>query len=160
MRNTYFYKMLEIGQKAPNFNAKDQDGNIHQLKDYKGKRLALYFYPRDSTPTCTVQACNLRDNYQQLAKKGIEILGVSTDNAISHQKFIKKHELPFPLLDDSDQKIVNAYEVWALKKFMGREFMGTLRTTFLINEKGKIAHIIDKPKTKTHAEEILEIWSK
>ena len=151
--------MLQVGQKAPNFKAKDQDGKIHQLKDYKGQRLALYFYPHDSTPTCTVQACNLRDNYALLEKNGIKILGVSIDTALSHQKFIKKHQLPFPLLDDNAQKMVQDYEVWDLKKFMGREFMGTLRTTFLIDEKGKIAQVIDKVKSKNHAEQILAFWA-
>lgn len=149
---------LKQGDKAPAFKAKDQNGTIHQLKDYKGKKLALYFYPRDNTPTCTVQACNLRDNYEALQQAGITILGVSTDDEQSHKKFETKHQLPFPLLEDSEHKMVNDYGVWGPKKFMGKEFDGTHRTTFLIDEKGKIAHIIEKVKSKEHAAQILQIW--
>lgn len=149
---------LKQGDKAPAFKAKDQDGNLHQLKDYKGQKLALYFYPRDNTPTCTVQACNLRDNFEGLKKAGITILGVSTDDEKSHKKFETKHQLPFPLLEDSAHKMVNDYGVWGPKKFMGKEFDGTHRTTFLIDENGKIAHVIEKVKSKEHADQILKTW--
>lgn len=149
---------LQAGDKAPQFKAKDQNGLVHQLKDYKGKKLALYFYPRDNTPTCTVQACNLRDNFNILAEKGIIILGVSTDDGNSHKKFDNKHQLNFPLLDDTTHKMVNDYGVWGEKKFMGKVFDGTHRTTFLIDEKGKIVHVIQKVKSKEHAQQILETW--
>lgn len=149
---------LKQGDKAPAFKAKDQDGSLHQLKDYKGQKLALYFYPRDNTPTCTVQACNLRDNFEALKKAGITILGVSTDDEKSHKKFETKHQLPFPLLEDSAHKMVNDYGVWGPKKFMGKEFDGTHRTTFLIDENGKIAHVIEKVKSKEHAAQILKTW--
>ncbi|HEY0610053.1 MAG TPA: thioredoxin-dependent thiol peroxidase [Chitinophaga sp.] len=153
-------KHLKEGDKAPAFKGIDQNGNTVSLAALKGKKVILYFYPHDNTPTCTDQACNLRDNYQVLLKKGFTVIGVSTDGEKSHQKFAKKYELPFPLLPDEDQKIVNAYGVWGEKKFMGRIFDGIHRTTFLINEKGIIEKIIDKPHSKTHAEEILEIWGK
>jgi peroxiredoxin Q/BCP len=146
---------LKAGDKAPNFKAKDQNGNVHQLSNYKGKKLALYFYPRDSTPTCTVEACNLRDNFEVLKEKGIAILGVSADDEKSHTKFSTKH---FPLLADTDHKILEAYGVWGPKKFMGRTFDGIHRTTFLIDEKGKIAQVITKVVSKNHAQQILEAW--
>lgn len=130
---------LQQGDKAPAFTTTDQDGNTHSLKDYKGKKVALYFYPKDNTQTCTVEACNIRDNFAELRKHGIVILGVSIDDEKSHKKFEKKYALPFPLLVDTDMKMVNDYGVWALKKFMGKIYMGTIRTTFLINEKGKIS---------------------
>lgn len=151
--------MLQAGDKAPQFKAIDQDGVMHQLKDYKGKKLALYFYPKDNTPSCTAQACNIRDNYAQLAKQGISILGVSIDTEKSHRKFTDKFQLNFPILVDEDHKMVDTYQVWQLKKFMGREYMGTVRTTFLINEKGIIEHIISKVKTKEHVQQILDTWS-
>jgi thioredoxin-dependent peroxiredoxin len=149
---------LTPGSKAPDFKAKDQDGNIVSLKDYKGKRVALYFYPKDNTPTCTTQACNIRDNFALLKKAGITVIGVSIDTEKSHKKFEQKFQLPFALVADPDRKIVEAYGVWGLKKFMGREFDGTHRVTFLINEKGSIEHIIDKVKSKDHAAQILELW--
>ena len=151
--------MLSQGDKAPDFKGIDQDGNKISLKDFKGKKVVLYFYPRDMTPTCTVQACNLRDHFGSLQNEGITVVGVSTDDEKKHQRFIAKNELPFPLIADVDHSIHEAYGVWQLKKFMGKEFMGTVRTTFLINESGKIEHIINKPKSKTHAEEILNLWS-
>jgi thioredoxin-dependent peroxiredoxin len=151
-------KHLKEGDKAPAFKGTDQNGNVISLAALKGKKVILYFYPHDNTPTCTDQACNLRDNYQVLLKAGFTVIGVSTDSGKSHQKFAKKHDLPFPLLPDEDLKIVNAYGVWGEKKFMGRIFDGIHRTTFLINEKGIIEKIIDKVHSKTHAEEILEIW--
>jgi thioredoxin-dependent peroxiredoxin len=129
---------LKPGDKAPAFTATDQDGNVHSLKEFIGKKVVLYFYPKDNTETCTKEACNLRDNYASLKKKGIVVLGVSLDNEKSHKRFEKKYNLPFILLADPDKKIIDDYGVWAEKKFMGRTFMGTLRTTFLINEKGKI----------------------
>jgi peroxiredoxin Q/BCP len=146
------------GSKAPDFKAKDQDGNTIALKDYRGKRVALYFYPKDNTPTCTTQACNIRDNYSLLKKAGITVIGVSIDTEKSHKNFEEKFRLPFTLIADPDRKIVEAYGVWGLKKFMGREFDGTHRVTFLINEKGIIEHIIDKVKSKDHVAQILEHW--
>jgi peroxiredoxin Q/BCP len=149
---------LQPGDKAPAFKAPDQDGNIHQLKGYKGKKVALFFYPQDDTETCTKEACNLRDNYAALTAKGVVVIGVSPDNEKSHKKFETKYGLPFTLLADPDTKILQAYGVWDWKKFMGREYIGVLRTTFLIDEKGKIAHIITKVTSKTHAEQIIETW--
>ncbi|NLR78521.1 thioredoxin-dependent thiol peroxidase [Chitinophaga eiseniae] len=149
---------LKEGDKAPVFKGKDQHGKTVSLADFKGKRVVLYFYPKDMTPGCTTQACNLRDNYTSLLKKGYVVVGVSTDSEQSHQKFIEKYELPFTLLADEDREIVNQYGVWGEKQMMGRVYDGTHRTTFLIDEKGVIAHIIKKPDTKNHTEEILELW--
>jgi len=149
---------LTPGSKAPDFKAKDQNGNTVSLKDWKGKKVALFFYPKDNTPTCTTQACNLRDNISVLKKAGIEIIGVSIDTEKSHKKFEDKFQLPFTLVSDPDRHIVEAYGVWGPKKFMGREFDGTHRVTFLINGKGVIEHIIDKVKSKEHAAQILEVW--
>ncbi len=149
---------LKEGDKAPAFVAPDQDGKIHALKDYKGKKVALYFYPHDNTETCTKEACNLRDNFAVLQKKGVVVIGVSEDDGKSHKKFEKKYSLPFTLLADTGHEILNDYGVWDQKLFMGRTFMGTLRTTFLINEKGKIDHIITKVISKDHAAQILEVW--
>jgi peroxiredoxin Q/BCP len=148
---------LKPGSKAPAFSGVDQNGNTISLKDFKGKQVALYFYPKDDTPGCTAQACNLRDNYDALLKAGIQVIGVSTDSVKSHKKFEQKYELPFPLIADEDKQIVEAYGVWGEKKFMGRTYMGTTRTTFLIDGAGKISHIISKPDTKNHTAEILEI---
>jgi len=150
---------LQENDLAPDFKAQDQNGKEHQLSDFRGRRLALFFYPKDMTPGCTNQVCNLRDNYKALTEFGIELLGVSVDDMDKHKKFVDKHELPFPLLDDSKQVIVENYGVWGMKKFMGKEFMGTHRTTFLINEEGIIEHIIEKVKTKDHAAQILELWN-
>ncbi len=149
---------LKEGDKAPAFKGLDQDGNAIALKDFKGKKLAVYFYPKDNTPTCTTQACNLRDNYSALAKEGIFIVGVSTDTVKSHKKFESKFNLPFPIIADEDKKIVNQFGVWGPKKFMGISFTGTHRYTFLIDEKGIVRHIIKKPKSKNHSQEILEAW--
>src|ERR1700743_262581 len=129
---------LKQGDKAPAFNSTDQNGNPVSLKDFKGKKVVLYFYPKDDTPGCTAEACNLRDNFSELKKKGIVILGVSTDSVKSHKKFEDKYFLPFTLVADEDKKIVNDYGLWGEKKFMGRTYMGTNRATFLINEQGKI----------------------
>ncbi len=150
---------LKVGDKAPSFVGKDQDGRNISLKDFAGKKLALYFYPKDNTPGCTVQACNLRDNYTDLLKKGIQVVGVSADGEQTHQKFISKHELPFPLIADTDKKVIEAFGVWGPKKFMGREYDGIHRTTFAIDENGIIQGIVVKPKTKVHADEIFAIFS-
>ena len=149
---------LKKGDAAPGFTAKDQNGEKISLSDYKGSKVVLYFYPKDMTPGCTSQACNLRYNYDILIKQGIVVLGVSPDDESQHQKFIGKHDLPFALIADPDKKVINAYGVWGPKKFMGKEFDGVHRTTFLIDEESKIYNIINKPKVKEHSEEILELW--
>jgi peroxiredoxin Q/BCP len=149
---------LQPADKAPAFKAPDQNGTVHSLAAYKGKKVALYFYPQDDTETCTKQACNLRDNFSLLAEHGITILGVSPDAEKSHKKFEQKYSLPFPLLVDTDLKIAKAYGVWDMKKFMGREYMGILRTTFLINEKGRIVNIIERVISKNHAQQIIDNW--
>jgi len=146
---------LKIGEKAPEFTANNQDGKSISLSDYAGKKLVLYFYPKDDTPGCTKEACNLRDNYQSFQAKGYEIVGVSPDDEASHVKFIKKHELPFDLLADTDHSIAEAYEVWGEKKMYGRTFMGIFRTTFIIDEEGNIEEIITKVKTEEHTSQIL-----
>lgn len=150
--------VLKEGSKAPVFKALDQNGQPISLADFKGKKVVLYFYPHDDTPTCTIQACNLRDNYSLLKKKGYEVIGVSVDDVKSHKKFEKKYNLPFPLVADEDKKIVDKYNLWGEKKLMGHTYMGTTRTTFLIDETGKIVKIIEKPVSKNHAEEIIEAW--
>lgn len=149
---------LKKGSKAPAFSVSDQDGNIVSLKDFAGKKLVIFFYPKDNTPTCTEEACNLRDNISLLKKKGIAVLGVSIDSVRRHKNFERKFSLPFPLLADEDKTMVEAYGVWGQKKLFGVEYLGILRTTFLINEDGKIAHIIEKVKAKDHTEQILEVW--
>lgn len=146
----------EKGQKAPEFTGKDQDGKEVSLSDFKGKKVILYFYPKDQTPGCTAQACNLRDNYQELQKQGYVVLGVSSDSQESHQKFIKKQELPFSLLADEDKTIHEKYDVWKEKNMYGRKYMGTVRTTFVINEEGFIEDIISKVDTKDHTSQILK----
>ncbi|WP_304157235.1 thioredoxin-dependent thiol peroxidase [Mesonia mobilis] len=146
---------LKAGDAAPEFSAKDQDGNLHELKDYKGKKLVVFFYPKASTPGCTAEACNLRDNWEVFQEKGYEILGVSADSARRQTNFKNKHELPFPLLADEEKEVINAFGVWGPKKFMGKEYDGIHRTTFIIDEEGKIAEVIGKVKTKAHAEQIL-----
>jgi len=148
---------LKAGDKAPEFTAKDQDGKQISLADFKGKTVILYFYPQDSTPTCTVEACDFRDNYQSLLSKGFQVLGVSADDEKSHQKFIKKHSLPFPLIADTDRKIIEAYGVWGHKKLFGKEYMGILRTTFIIDGEGKIAHVIDKVTSATASQQVLDL---
>jgi thioredoxin-dependent peroxiredoxin len=147
---------LKTGDKAPVFESHDQDGNSVKLGDFKGSKIVLYFYPKDDTPGCTAEACNLRDNYEGLMAKGYKVIGVSTDDQKSHKKFSEKYELPFPLLPDTDKKIVNAYGVWGPKKFMGRSYEGTNRTTFVIDEKGVIEKIFTKVDTKNHTQQILE----
>jgi peroxiredoxin Q/BCP len=148
---------LKVGDKAPNFKSTDQDGKEISLKDYLGKKLVLYFYPKDDTPGCTKESCNLRDNYASLKKKGYAILGVSADTEQKHQKFIAKYKLPFPLLADIDKEVIKAYDVWGKKKFMGRTFDGIVRTTFVIDEKGEIEKIITDVDTKNHTEQILDV---
>lgn len=146
---------LKIGDKAPELNVKDQDGIVHSLADYKGKKIVLYFYPKDATPGCTAQACNLRDNHNQLKKAGYSIIGVSADNENSHIKFIEKQNLNFPLLADTDKELIKRYGVWGEKKFMGKTYDGIHRTTFVIDENGIIENIITKVKTKDHAAQVL-----
>jgi len=146
---------LKQGDKAPAINAKDQSGNTISLNDYAGKKVVLYFYPKDDTPGCTAEACNLRDNYDSLLNAGFDVIGVSTDNEKSHQKFIGKYSLPFRLISDTDQKVSNDYGVWGLKKFMGKEYMGINRTTFLIDENGNIEKVIEKVDTKNHIAQII-----
>lgn len=147
---------LKLGDKAPNFKSPDQDGKIHQLSDYKGKKLVVFFYPAADTPSCTNEACNLRDNFEKFKEQGYELLGVSADTQKKQAKFIAKYKLPFPLLADEDKSVIHAFGVWGPKKFMGREYDGIHRTTFVIDEKGKIAEVIEKVKTKEHAEQILK----
>ncbi len=146
---------LNVGDPAPAFEALDQDGKTHRLSDYSGRRVALYFYPKDNTPGCTNQACSLRDGMAKLKTAGIDVLGVSINHAASHRKFIDKFQLPFDLLVDEDHALQDLYGVWGLKKFMGREYDGTHRTTFCIDGEGNIAAIIRKPKVKEHAAEVL-----
>jgi len=148
---------LEIGQKAPDFSAKNQHGETVHLSDFKGKKVILYFYPKDNTPGCTTEACNFRDNYQSLKKDGFEIIGVSIDGEASHQKFISKHELPFQLLVDEDKSRVEAYGVWVEKNMYGKKYMGTARTTFVIDADGIIQHIIKKVDNKNASQQIRDL---
>lgn len=147
---------LKQGDAVPNFTAKDEQENTINLSDYKGKKLIVFFYPKANTPGCTVEACNLRDNYKVLKEKGYELLGVSADSARKQSNFKKKYDFPFPLLADEDKKVINAFGVWGPKKFMGREFDGIHRKTFIIDENGIVERVIDKVKTKDHAAQILE----
>lgn len=147
--------MLKIGDKAPILSIADQNGNSINTADWLGKKIIVYFYPRDLTPTCTEESCNLRDNYSDLKQLGFEVYGVSTDDEKSHRKFIEKHQLPFVLLADTNKEMSMAYGVWGPKKFMGKEFDGIHRTTFLIDEKGSISHIFDKVKSKDHSAQII-----
>jgi thioredoxin-dependent peroxiredoxin len=151
---------LKEGDKAPAFKGVDQNGNKISLSDYKGKKVVLYFYPEDDTPTCTIQACNLRDNYALLKSKGFEILGVSPDEAKKHKKFEAKFDLPFTLVADPERAILDKYGVWDEKQLYGRKYMGVLRTTFVLDEKGIIRKIFLRPKNKQHAEEIIATWDK
>jgi peroxiredoxin Q/BCP len=147
---------LKPGDAAPDFKGKDQDGRWVSLDNFKGKKLILYFYPKDNTPACTVQACNLRDNFASLKRKGYAIVGISADDERMHKKFSEKHQLPFPLIADTDKRIIKAYDVWGEKKFMGKIYDGINRTTFVIDEKGKIEKIILNVKTKKHTEQVIE----
>ena len=146
---------LQKGDKAPLFESKDQDGNTVKLSDYKGKKVILYFYPKDDTPGCTAEACNLRDNFSDLQKEGYEVLGVSIDSEKSHKKFIEKYQLPFTLLADTDKQIVEQYGVWVEKSMYGKKYMGTARVTVLIDQNGVIEDIIEKVDTKAHTAQIL-----
>ncbi len=146
---------LKIGDKSPKFRGKDQDGNTISHVDYLGKKLIIYFYPKDDTPGCTAQACNLRDNYKQLISQGYEVLGISADTEKKHKKFVTKYELPFTLLADTEKETIRAFGVWGQKKFMGRTFDGIHRVTFVINEEGIIEEIIEKVKTKIHFDQII-----
>ena len=146
---------LKAGDKAPEFTAKNQNGQDIKLSDYNGKKLVLYFYPKDNTPGCTAESCNLSDNYTALQKRGYEVLGVSTDNEKSHLNFKNKYNFPFDLLADPDKKLVNLYGVYGEKKLYGKPYMGTIRTTFIIDEKGVIENVIDKVDTKQHTSQIL-----
>ncbi len=148
--------MPSVGGKAPDFTTKDQDGREVKLSDFKGKKLVLYFYPKDMTPGCTAEACNLRDNYRSLQKQGYEVLGISTDDEKRHRKFIEREKLPFRLLADTDKSVHEKYDTWIEKSMYGRKYMGTARVTFLIDEKGKVSDIIGKVDTKDHANQILK----
>ena len=147
---------LKVGQSAPNFTLPDQDSKIHELSDYKGGWVLVYFYPKDDTPGCTKEACSIRDSFPKFKKLKAVVLGISIDSTKSHAKFAKKYKLPFTILADEDKKIINKYGVWTKKKFMGRTYMGTLRASFLINPKGKIAKIYEKVNSEVHVEEVIE----
>ena len=146
---------LQVGDKVPDFTSQDEQGNTISLSDYKGKKLVVFFYPKASTPGCTVEACNLRDNYEVLNEKGFSLLGVSADSAKRQSNFKNKYNFPFPLLADEDKTVINAFGVWGPKKFMGRTFDGIHRKTFIVDENGIVERVIDKVKTKHHADQIL-----
>lgn len=150
---------LKEGDKAPDFGVPDQEGNEVRLKDLRGKKVVLYFYPKDDTPGCTKEACSFRDSFAKFKRRGIEVLGVSLDSEKSHQKFINKYSLPFRLLADTERKISESYGTYGEKKFMGRTYMGNNRMTFLIDEKGKIQKIFSKVKPEDHADEVLEAFN-
>lgn len=147
--------MLKIGDMAPDFSGNNQDGELVTLKQFKGKKLVLYFYPKDNTPGCTAEACDLRDNYQRFIEKGYAVVGVSKDSEKSHKGFIEKHNLPFPLISDTGAEILKAYDAWGRKKFMGKEYDGIIRKTFVIDENGIISDIIEKVNTKAHSSQII-----
>ncbi|WP_199750472.1 thioredoxin-dependent thiol peroxidase [Gynurincola endophyticus] len=147
--------MIQEGMKAPAFTGTDQNGEKIRLKDYKGKKIAVYFYPKDDTPACTAQACSLRDLHQDLLKAGIVVIGISPDTIEKHKKFESKYQLPFSLISDPEKNIIDAFGVWGEKKLYGKEYMGLIRTTFLIDEKGIVVKVIGRPKTKDHGNEIL-----
>ena len=146
---------LKIGDKAPNLNIPNQSGENISLENYVGKKLVIFFYPKDMTPGCTAESCDLRDNYNKLLEEGYEVLGISCDNQKSHQKFIEKYNLPFDLASDEEQEVVKAYDVWGPKKFMGREYMGISRITYIIDENGVIEKVYEKVSVKSHARDIL-----
>lgn len=150
---------LNVGDQAPDFKVNNEDNEILSLSNFKGKKLILFFYPKDDSPGCTKEACNLRDNYSKLKKMGFEVLGVSPDNSKKHRKFIDKYEFQYSLLADTEKEIINAYGIWGPKKFMGREYDGLHRTTFIIDENGKIQHIFESVKTKEHAQQIMDAMS-
>ena len=148
---------LRLGDKAPDFTAKDQNGKTVSLADFKGKNVILYFYPKDDTPGCTAEACSFRDNYQSMLSKGFQVIGVSTDDEKSHKKFETKYSLPFPLIADEDKSIVEAYGVWAEKNMYGKKYMGTVRTTFIIDGEGAISKIINKVDTQNSSQQVLDL---
>lgn len=150
---------LKVNDKVPSFLTKDQEGNEISSQTLKGKKWVLYFYPKDMTPGCINQACNIRDNYEDLKKQGIQIFGVSMDSEKRHQRFVEKYKLPFPLIVDSEKKLIEAFGVWGPKKFMGRTYDGIHRNTFIMNEENTIIGLIEKPKVKDHAREILEFYN-
>jgi peroxiredoxin Q/BCP len=152
--------LIKVGEVAPQINAPDQDGKFINLAEFKGKKVILYFYPKDDTPGCTAEACNLRDNYGELLKKGFAIIGVSADDEKSHKKFIDKFDLPFPLISDTDKNVIKAYGAWGEKNMYGKIYEGILRKTFVISENGKIEHIFEKVDTKDHANQILQLFDK
>jgi peroxiredoxin Q/BCP len=147
---------VTAGTKAPDFELKDSEGKVHKLSDYKGKTFVLYFYPKDNTKGCTTEACSFRDSYAEFEQAGVDVVGISPDDEQSHTKFIDKYELPFTLLSDPDHKVCEAYGVWGLKKFMGREYEGVLRTTFVIGPEGEIVKVFEKVKPTDHSQEVLE----
>ncbi len=147
---------LKVGELAPSIVAVDQNGEKITLEEYRGKKVVLYFYPKDNTPGCTAESCDLRDNYSQFLKQGFEIIGVSADSEKSHLKFISKYELPFRLISDVDKKVLLDYEAWGEKRLMGKTYMGILRKTYIVNEDGVVEKIIDKVKTKEHSKQIFE----
>ena len=147
---------LSIGDKAPDFKGKDQDGNTLSLEQFKGKKLVLYFYPKDNTPGCTAEACNIRDNYQEFLKKGYAVVGVSADSEKSHHNFISKYDLPFPLLTDPEKEVIKSYGAWGEKSMYGKKYEGILRMTFIISEEGFVEKIIEDVKTKDHSRQIFE----
>lgn len=151
---------LKEGDKAPAFSAKDQNGKLVHLSDFSGKKLILFFYPKDNTPGCTTEACNFRDNYESLTAEGFEVVGVSVDGESSHRRFSSKHNLPYTLLVDEDKKMVEDYKVWVEKSMFGKKYMGTARKTFIIDENGIILHIIDKVKTKEASEQVRALFQK
>jgi len=145
---------LKVGDLAPAIKAVDQNGELITLNEYRGKKIVLYFYPKDNTPGCTAEACDLRDNYSQFIEKGFEVIGVSADSELSHQKFIRKYNLPFRLISDVDRKVLQDYGVWGQKKLYGKSYLGVLRKTFIIDENGTVEKIIEKVKTKEHSKQI------
>lgn len=147
--------VLKSGQQAPNFSLKDHQGNVHQLSDYKGQSVVVYFYPKDDTPGCTKEACSFRDSYDDFREAGVEIIGISPDNEKSHTKFVEKFQLPFVLLSDPDHNVCEAYGVWGLKKFMGREYEGVFRTTFVIGPDGVIKRVFENVKPEDHSQEVI-----
>ncbi|MDA0322161.1 MAG: thioredoxin-dependent thiol peroxidase [Verrucomicrobia bacterium] len=148
--------MIKAGDKAPSFTLTDQNGDKVAMKDFDGQKVAIYFYPKDDTPGCTKQACSIRDDYRKVSKAGIVILGISPDDEKKHRRFVDKYDLPFTLLADPDKKALQKYGVWQEKSMYGRKYMGVVRTTFLIDEKGKVVSVIEKPKVANHAGEILD----
>jgi peroxiredoxin Q/BCP len=154
--NIFTSTMLKVGDKAPDFSGVDENGNKISLKDFKGKKVVLYFYPKDNTTGCTAEACDFRDSYSRIKRKGVVLLGVSPDSEKSHQNFKEKYDLPFPLIADTDKTIANAYDVWQEKSMYGRKYMGIVRSTFVIDEKGKIMAVFPKVKVTGHVDQVLE----